>query len=66
MPLSLLDRIQKEGGYIVIVEYSPDDIKQYYFSNIEEAKEVNNHAKSNGLISEIVDRMGNILMFEDC
>ena len=64
--MSLLDRLQNEGGFIVIVEYSPDDIKQYYFNNIEEAKEVNAHAKANGLISEIVDSMGNILIFEDC
>ena len=62
----LVNEFKKSGGFIVIVEFSPDDIKQYYFDDLECAKEVNRHAKSKGLISEIVDNLGNILVFEDC
>lgn len=62
----LLDEFKKSDGFIVIVEFSPDDIKQYYFKDLECAKEVNKHAKSKGLFSEIVDNLGNILVFEDC
>lgn len=49
--------------YTVVVEF-PDEVKTYEFSSLDDAKEVYNHANTNGVKATILDEYGDIIVIK--